>query len=262
MTALPDKDMAELRRLGTDAAPAAPSQPHVAAEELARMRKDDDSSDLDAAYRHVAGCAACRARLLESAALPERVAATAGLAPERAPAPVIALPPRRRLIVALAAAAAVALAIGAGALGRRDAGAVAIAQRSYVGMMGTDDAEAAGVAPEDADVELSFTAPAEEGATLVVMDGAGRVLSPVRSFTRSESGRFVAVVAPRTFAAHAGTAFGLVVIGDAAHVREAVEVVAGRAMQSLDAAEGAIRARGGAGVSVERIAIGSATPRE
>ncbi|HEY2512011.1 MAG TPA: hypothetical protein VGI39_14185, partial [Polyangiaceae bacterium] len=91
-------------------------------------------------------------------------------------------------------------------------------------------------------------------AALVVLDGGGRALSPVRSFARGEGGRLVAVVAPRTFRAHAGPAFGLVVLGDPSRVGEAAAEVARGAFVSPDAAEEAVRARGG-GLRVQRVMI-------
>jgi hypothetical protein len=272
-----DQDLAKLRALGLEAAPAAAPSAHVTDPQLARMRADDESVDLDPAYRHVSSCAACRARLLERV-LPERVAtalalandgegtpavAPPGLDATSAPAParVIALVLPRRWLIALGVAAALALAVGAGILRPRDEERLAIAQRSYLGMMGRADAGAATVAPEDADVELSFGAPSDGvGAALVAVDEAGNILAPVRWFTRGEGGRLVAVVAPRAFTAHAGVAFGLVVVGDVARVREGTRALGSGSPGSLDAVERAIRASGG-GVRVQRVVIGQPSAR-
>jgi hypothetical protein len=198
--------MAALRQLGLGAAPSSAPQPHATDADLARMGADDDSLSLAGAYRHIAACAACRARLLESVApvqkvatvphehggsartpaLPDRLAVDASRAVEssgtRAPVSVVRLVPRPRLFFALAAAAAVALAIGASSLPRGPMEPISIAQRPYAGMMGAGEAEPMGIAA-DADVELSFPAPPGEGAALLVMDAAGRTLAPLRWFT-------------------------------------------------------------------------------
>jgi hypothetical protein len=329
----PDKDIAALRELGREAAPVSSSHLHATDAELARLRADDESPGLDAAYRHLATCAVCRARLLDPVRLVERVSVAVRLAPEheargreiagalgleaiaggvgcftvfaetaaaealvsaleavphhhgsssplltlessgsvpaleaeawraleaaaaRAPTPVVVLRPRRRVALGwAAAAAALALAIGAGALRHRDAGPMAISQRSYVGMMGGADGGTLDVAPEDRDVELSLTAPDPLAAALVAVDAEGRALAPVRWFRRGEGGRLVAVVARRTFAEHAGDAFGLVVVGDTESVQGAVRDVTVRPAGSLDAAEAAIRER--RGVRVQRVVIG------
>jgi hypothetical protein len=259
----PEHEMEALQALGAEAAPAQGPLPHVPDAELARIRVGDESEALSAAYRHVASCAVCRARVLEPA-LPEPIAralrgASSGA---RAPVAALALPRRRGPFLALfAAAAGVALVVGVGAFLRRDEGPVTISQRAYVGMMGADDADAPAVGAEDADVELSFAAPPGVAAAVVVVDSGGRALSPVRSFARPQGGRLVAVLAPRTFAAHAGPAFGLIVMGDSSRVREAAEGVGTGAFGSVDAAEEAIRARG-LGVRVERVEIAERLRKE
>src|SRR5439155_8596096 len=77
------------------------------------------------------------------------------------------LRPRRAVLFALGAAAAIALAVGGGALLKRDAGPIAVVQRAYVGMMGDADAEAPEVPLEDRDIELSFAASPMDEAALV-----------------------------------------------------------------------------------------------
>ena len=101
-----DDDLEPLRTLTRDAAPARAVGAHVSDAELSRLRRDDDSKDLQRAYAHAATCAACRARLIEA---PESVKA---LLRSATPTPA---PNRRRIATAwtsFALAAALLLALG------------------------------------------------------------------------------------------------------------------------------------------------------
>jgi hypothetical protein len=347
--------MEGLAERAREAAPHPSGGPHVSAAEIERMRVDDESEDLDTAYRHLASCAACRARLLEPAVtLHERVAVAFRVAAEGAGALreaarrlsltliergpgrfVVFAPPAeaRALVTAVAsiahewgessamplvaddatlaieleawqaleakgaartnvvplrrehhassasdassaraarsrkataygwgAAAAIVLLVGAAMFVKTTPSdePIAIAQRAYVGMMGEGDAAVAAVAPEDRNVELSFAAPARAAAALVTIDAAGRPIAPVRGFTRGADGRLAVVIAPRTFAAHAGSAVGRVLWGDADRVREAMAKL-GEVKEARDGYEGFVRAEARAhGVRVERVTIGAA----
>ena len=102
-----DNDLDPLRALARDAAPAPATGAHVSDAELSRMRRDDESRDLEHAYAHAASCAACRARLIEA---PEAVKALLESGTAAAPTPI-----RRRAAIAwtsFAAAAVILLAVG------------------------------------------------------------------------------------------------------------------------------------------------------
>jgi hypothetical protein len=250
----PEDEMESLLRLGRDAPPAVVPAPHATDDELARMRAGDEAADLDDAYRHAASCAACRARLVEPAAEVARVKERSLGGPARV-APVVALRPRRAMLFGFAAAAALVLAIGVRAMVDRAPGPIAVTQRAYVGVMGEGDASALAVAPEDRDVELMLDGPADGAAALLVVDGAGHRLAPVRWFARTDA-RLVAVVAPRTFAAHTGDAFGLVVAGERnEQVEQAIARATASAVTSTDGVEGALRAQ--RGLRIQRVVIGA-----
>jgi hypothetical protein len=345
---VPDEldDMAQRAR---EAAAASAGTAHVDDERLARMRSDDDSPDLDHAYRHVASCEACRARLIEPGAkLVERVVVAIHVpsssevalrelvgrldregsgasedggahqpaltargpgrlavlaAPEAAGALEAALdaarwehasskpalvfqgcasapreteawaalaakrravtraPRRRAAIVAAACAASALAALLAFTLVRTTPQPIAVVQRTYSGMMGDSDA-ASGVRPEDRDVELTVAGGSIGAAALFVVDARGRDLAAPRRFMRDADGVLRLVLAPRTFAAHEGAAFGLVVAG----ADDAVGAVLGRPPPTvgpvdatLDAFEARLRAL--PGIRVSRVVISDASSR-
>ncbi len=279
----------ELRARARDAAPARPEGDHVGDAALAALRADSEDPALDDAYRHLASCAACRARLAEPAvqtvervaiavrgayAAVDALAARDGLRVRpRGDARILIVDPARADAIAravraaaphailsrsrpqalvsehatdalelealtaganvtpiarwrplpIAAFAAAALVLFAAiALSRRPrVEPLDVSQRMYPGTMGSAD-DAGPLAASDLNLELSFDAKRAEAATLIVIDRDGRRIAPPRPFTRAgDSMR--AIVAPRTFAAHAAPALGLVIAGSPAHVRAVVD---------------------------------------
>jgi hypothetical protein len=250
-------DQAELQHLQHLAAAAGPSIPddaHVDAAHLGRMRAGDEDPALDAAYGHVARCVACRSALAspETAAARERDAAR-----EHAAALAATQRAKRRVLPTwgwLAAAAAIAVVLGAAVLRRSPAEPIAITQRPIAGWMGGSAAPTPSVAPADANLELRIGAAPFPAAVLVTCDARGRVVAPPAAFTRDAKGDLVAVVAPRTFAAHEGRAVGLVVLGSDEAVRAAAATEAATAgSTSVDALTEALRS---GRARVERVTLG------
>ena len=209
-----DQDDVELRALAARAARAAPatsSGRHVSELELARMHRGDEDSSLDDAYRHVASCAVCRARLTDAAAGRALVAA---VMPK-------AKPKSRPLGYLLAAAAAFALVVIVLMRRSPDARPLTVTQRSFVGTMGSAPAPSISIDPKDRNVELTVEDDAE-AARAIVCDAEGRRISGDQVFTRGTGGKLALVLAPRTFAPHVGDARVWVFAGKAAALNEVV----------------------------------------
>lgn len=102
MSAPDERALDELRARADGAAPIAAEGPHPTDAELARIAADDESPELDVALRHLASCAACRARLVAR----DEVVTEAALAEPRAPRPL----PRWSRVAATAAILAAAAA--------------------------------------------------------------------------------------------------------------------------------------------------------
>lgn len=188
----------DLTRRAEGAAPASPAGAHLASDVLARLRGDDERDEDADAFRHLASCAVCRARMVETEAI---------AIPSAVEARVV--PIRRRWWPILAAAAAfllVALAL----LRKPEAPKIAVSTRPFVGMMGT--ASASNVAPADMDLEVSFPATGVEAATLLIVSGEQRTEI---AFVRDGDVLRVAI-APRVYPP--GTT-GVVLAGTAAAVK-------------------------------------------
>lgn len=179
---------------------------------LARLRGDDERDEDAEAFRHLASCAVCRARLIEH---PVEVRALS--AP---PARVIPISEKRvsgRSVVLVGGVLSVAAVILIMVLALRrstpEIAPLALRTKSYAGTMGSTPAPPTSVPPRDLNYELAFDAPASAAARLVVIDRMGRSLAPMRAFERN--GRELRVViAPRMFAAHEGEAQAIVVSGE------------------------------------------------
>lgn len=195
-----DDILAALRARARDAAPAAPGGAHLDEVVLARVRAGEESESLDDAYRHVASCAICRARLTDDARGEALVRAAFP-----APAAVVARArrPAARSFGYLLAAAAM-LSIVALLFVRKPAAPLplVVTQRSFVGTMGSTTAHTP-VPVDDRNVELAIDEKVE-AAVVVACDEAGRRISAPETFQRNALGRLVVVLAPRTFEAHVG----------------------------------------------------------
>lgn len=210
-----DDLVAELAAVAERAAPATASGSHLGESELARIRLGEEEPALDESLRHLASCAACRARLVELEREPRiaRAAAPKAIQPRRAARSNALL---RGLVWP---AAAIALCGLGYALTQRVRSPehLQVVQRAYAGVMGSHDT---GASYESTNLELSFAAePATVVAFVVPSDESGKLLSWPQWFVPERSGRAVVVLAPRTFAAHSGKALGLVVFGSEAAVR-------------------------------------------
>jgi hypothetical protein len=201
------------------------------------MRAGSEDPSLDAAYRHVAACGACREAMGKSNVV------SLGAAQ------------RRTWVLAVAAAAAVVAAVGASRFAARGPEPVAITQRAMSGWMGDHAPNAPPVAPEDRNVEIRVATKAG-AAVMLIADGEGRSLGPLATFKR-DGADLVAVVAPRVFAAHAGPAYGLVVIGSTDGIAAVAHGATSPAGATLDAIAKDLAARAGEGARVERITIGA-----
>ncbi len=223
----------ELARRAKDAAPAAPSGEHLGEAALVALRARGESAaladrDEDAdAYRHLASCAACRARMASLAKGADEAAAVQRLVDvergDETKATGKVIPLKRRSLgapLAMLAAAAV-LIFAVTALVRRSSEGLEVRTRSYAGTMGSAE-DAANVAPGDKNVEIYFESKDPVAARLIVLDEKGNKLAPARAFTR-EGTKMRVVVAPRTFAAHEGKAQGFVVAGTEAIVAATAE---------------------------------------
>jgi hypothetical protein len=191
-------DDASLRALQERVAAAAPAQPspeHVDAAALVRMRNGDEDESLDDAYRHLASCAVCRARLTDEERGRELVEAT--FSP--APAPIPIRKPVRTRTLGWALAAAAALGLVAILLWRtpRHEAPLVITQRSFVGTMGTSSTPSP-LPAADRNVELTLEGDAE-AAVVVVCDATGARIFPAQTFARDARGKLVVVLAPRLF---------------------------------------------------------------
>lgn len=201
--------------LAERAAPARSDESHVTPVDIVRVRNGDDAQDLDPAYRHLAGCASCRARLIEP------FEASTPMPPAAAVAP-LARPPRRQRLRASAAWAALALSlvgVGYAWLAQRAPRELTISRRAYWGMMGSSNP--APGRPADANLELSISPPAPAAAFLVPCSGA-TCARPSRPywFTKREFGELTLDLAPRAFRADHESAYGLVVWGDQGPVEQ------------------------------------------
>jgi hypothetical protein len=184
---------------------------HLDDETLARLRGDEERDEDAEAFRHLASCAICRARMVEDPKVVRDVA--------RPPAKVIALSDRRasgKVLVAVSGvivAAAVFVIMMLAMRRPHEAPPIALRSRSYAGTMGgSSPAPSASMQPRDLDYELSFDAPENTVAKLVLIDTFGRQLAPLRTFERA-GGQLRVVVAPRTFAKHEGEARAIVLAG-------------------------------------------------
>jgi hypothetical protein len=241
---------ARLAAIAERAAPAGAAGPHLTAVEVERARAFDEDSALDVAYRHLAMCASCRARLTEPAParpLPKPVEAEGG-GPARA----------RWQRSAWAAAAVVLLGIGFAVVkSARVPEHLAVAQRPYAGVMSPDSASAALSASTN--LELSFTANEEISAFLIPCSEQGEVLSPPHWFAREDADRAVVAVAPRTFLPHSGKVFGFVVWGSERAVRRVADDMGKLASQAslpgLEAALGELSEAHGARMQKLELAL-------
>jgi hypothetical protein len=208
---------------------------HLDDETLARLRGDEERDEDAEAFRHLASCAICRARMVED---PKAVHALS----ERAPAKVIPLSDRRasgKVLVAVSGvivAAAVFVIMFLALRRPHEAPPIALRSRSYAGAMGSAPAPSASMAPRDLDYELSFDAQVNTVAKLIVIDTFGRQLSPVRSFERAGD-QLKVVVAPRTFAKHEGESRAIVVAGGESAVAGATKDIEAAFAQGPLAAE-------------------------
>lgn len=216
-----DEEMRALAAQAARAAPATSSGTHVSDFELARMRRDDEDASLDDAYRHVASCAVCRARLTDAEAGRALVDAAMPKPPPKTGLTRTSPPKSRTLGWLLAAAAALALVLLVFFRGARDGGPLVVTQRSFVGTMGTGPAPSISADPRDRNVELTLEADAES-ALAVVCDADGRRIAADQPFAKDARGKLVVVLAPRTFAAHVGTVRVWVFAGSAVALKGAV----------------------------------------
>jgi len=237
-----DATTVELHVLARAAAPVSAKGAHLDRLMIERIRATaEDDPTLDDAYRHLAACNACRARLAdEDVARPLVEAARRRLAPRRGP------------FIGAAAATVLVLAGVATLFFRGADERVAITQRAFVGTMG-GEAGTLDVPLRDLDVEVTVRSVRYPRGALIVVDASGHVLAPARRFERQPEDQLRAVVAPRTFAPHAGKARGLVVLGDEATIARALEAES-HVEGSLDAVELALR---DGGAYVARIEIES-----
>jgi hypothetical protein len=228
------RDIEALEKLAAAASPSVPEGNHLSEAELAALRIDDESSSLEEAYRHLASCAACRARLSE----PSRdVRALVESVPPEAPqdAKLSDAGPRARnwssaarLGAGLALAASVAIVFGI----TRGAGREPLLiQRSFVGVMGESPAPSSTVAVRDRNLELDLEGKSIEAARLLIVDSNGRVLAPWLILRPASSGLRV-VLARRTLAPHRGTLHAIIVYGGASSVANAVAPIRGRNVDS------------------------------
>lgn len=197
-----DAGIRDLQKRARAAAPADATTMHLEEASLARLRSGDEDESLDAAYRHVASCAVCRARLTDAApgkALMDAAMPSATVASSPIPIGSARKPARARSFVWMMAAAAM---IGVIALllwrtPRKDA-PLLVTQRSFVGTMGTSSSSAV-VPPSDRNVELTLESDAET-AVVVMCDGASGVrIQSARPFVRDARGKLTVVLAPRLF---------------------------------------------------------------
>jgi hypothetical protein len=201
---------------------------------LARLRGDDERDEDAEAFRHLASCAICRARMVEDPA-----EARAAIEPR---AKVVPLAERRasgKVLVLVSGVVAVAAVVVIMVLALRrphEAPPIALRAKSYAGTMGSGPAPSASMQPRDLDYELSFDASANTAAKLIVIDAFGRQLLPVRPFERSGD-RLQVVVAPRTFAKHEGEARAIVIAGSEASVASASKDIEAAFAQGPLAAE-------------------------
>ncbi len=204
------------------AAPAKPDGAHLGDEDLARLRAGEDDESLDGAYRHVASCAVCRARMTDAEAGKALVASvlTPAPAPALAPAPV-SLAARRRVVGWWVAAAAAVLLISVFALrSPRHTAPLSITQRAFTGTMGTSPSPSSSSLPaSDRNVELTLDDDVE-AASAIACDAEGRRLFDAQPFARDARGKLVLVLAPRVFAVHAGPVRMWVFAGSSIALRE------------------------------------------
>lgn len=220
----PDDDLSALRDRAAKAGAATSSNDHLDDPTLARFRAGEEDEALDDAFRHVASCAVCRARLTEGAEAKKLVETATRPRAIDAGAPARrdgARTNRGRVVmtvgaIVLATAAAVLLWMRPST---NDA-PVAVTQRWFVGTMGTSSAV---LPPEDRDVELSLPDDGRDAAVLVFDDRGKRLGNPVW-FERAEGRKMRAVIAPRTYAP-AAKIVPLVLVG--AHDDVATVIAAG-----------------------------------
>ncbi|MGZ3423882.1 MAG: hypothetical protein ACXVEE_38825 [Polyangiales bacterium] len=180
---------------------------------LARLRGDEERDEDADAFRHLASCAICRARMAEDSA--EVRALTAA---SETKAKVIPISDRRVggkvlvLVSGVLAAAAIIVIMVLGLRRPHESPPIALRTKSYTGTMGSSPPPSVSAAPGDMDYELSFDAPPNLTAKLIVIDAFGHALAPVRSFERAGA-ELKVVVAPRTFAKHEGGARAIVLAG-------------------------------------------------
>jgi hypothetical protein len=251
-----ESDWGALRALGRDAGPevAAPSA-HVTTADLARIRASEETPDLESAYRHVAACAACRARLLEAGAVVAQMSSAAERSLDRAGAR--RLSPQRATGGLLAASAIVALVAAAIAFHYRDAPPLGVLEREVVETNPSD------VPPGERDVELSFPSSpssSSEEAAVFVVDRAGRPLAGVQWFTRAANGQETVMLSPRTFLSHQGKAFGFVLAGENGSVRRIVDAFeqapAPTTFDTYVASLNKLVSKAGRATRIQKIAIG------
>lgn len=208
---------------------------HLDDETLARLRGDEERDEDADAFRHLASCAICRARMVEDPAAVRAVM-------ERAPAKVIPLAERRtsgKVLVAVGGvfvAAAVFVIMFLAMRRPHEPPPIALRARSYAGTMGSGAAPSPSLQPRDLDYDLSFDAPVNTAAKLVIIDTFGRQLAPMRSFERAGE-QFHVVVAPRTFAKHEGEARAIVLAGGESAVAAAAKDIEAAFAQGPLAAE-------------------------
>lgn len=201
------------------AAPEGPEGAHLSDEQLGALRGgQDDDSALDAGFRHLASCAACRARLSEPSA--QVTALVDRSAKPEAPAGAKKTSVLRRpWLAGFAVAAGVLLVFLMAGRGEK-APLATLSQRPYVGVMGSNSEPGVGVAPEDRNIELRLQGSGIDAARVLTVDSNGAVIAPWIAF-RPEPAGLRALLAPRAFRPHAGELFAIVVYGEAAAVASA-----------------------------------------
>jgi hypothetical protein len=227
------RDVEALEKLAAAASPSVPEGNHLSEAELAALRIEDESSSLGEAYRHLASCAACRARVSEPSrdveALVESVPSEA-----RQDAKVIEAGPRvsnrnsaARFGAGLALAASVAIVWS---VTRGSGREPLLRQRSFAGVVGESAAPSSTAVP-GRNLELDLDGKTIEAARLLIVDSSGHVLAPWLILRPTDSGLRV-VLARRSLAAHRGTLHAIIVYGGATSVANAVAPIRGRNLDS------------------------------